>query len=340
MELIPTDVLKHIHGADRKTIDFLSDWFNNGEYVKAHTSGSTGSPKTIMLPKKDMIVSARMTNRFFDINANSTIVCPLSPDYIAGKMMIVRAIDSGAQLFMEQPSNMPLKRDYGRIDLLPVVPSQLAGILSSDDKCRQIKALLIGGAKVDELMEEKIAEKGLNAFCSYGMTETCSHVALRKICNGNDIYTALGNNRFDVDRRGCLVIYNPDFSFGRLVTNDVVELTGPSEFRWRGRIDNVINSGGIKVYPEIIETKIRPCIPTGMKYYVTSIPDKKWGHSPLLVIEGERFDTGALEDHIRDLVDPAERPSAICFLKKFATTGNGKIRRIVPPLSDDGVKTE
>lgn len=325
------EVLTRIHYSDDKTERFLSEWFDNGcDYIKAHTSGSTGSPKEIRLAKRDMVISARLTNRFFSVDGKSTLVCPLSSDYIAGKMMIVRAIVSNAHLYMEAPSNNPVIRDYGTIDLLPVVPSQIDSIIESKQKRRQIKSLLVGGAKISEGLEAKIIDSGINAYCSYGMTETCSHVALRKIKPGNDIYTALGNNSFTTDNRGCLVIINRDFSFGELTTNDVVKLIDAKNFKWIGRIDNAINSGGIKVFPEMIESKIRRFIPSGKAYYITSSPDKKWGETPLLVIEGTPFDTTAIEIQIRDALDPAERPSKICFIKAFDKTSTGKVKRIKP----------
>lgn len=235
-------IIDELHIAD----DFLAEWNNNLPYVTAHTSGSTGKPKEIRLLKSDMIKSAEATCRFFGIDRWSTLLLPLSPDYIAGKMMIVRALVSDADLYIEKASSSPLKKDYGTsIDLLPIVPSQIGPILENPFLSR-VKNLLIGGGTIPPDMEKAIVDRGVNAFASYGMTETCSHIALRNVASDNGIFTTVPGIEIDTDTRGCLVLKRHPFSFGSLATNDIIELLDSCHFRWRGRYDNVINSGGVK----------------------------------------------------------------------------------------------
>lgn len=302
---------------------FLEQWFDDKDYVLAYTSGSTGKPKEIRLLKADMVHSACSTNRFFNINRNSVLACPLSASYIAGKMMIVRALMAGANLRMEKPSNNPLQKISGNYDLIAVVPSQLENLLKNNQLT--IKNLLIGGAPLSEDQEFMVIKSGINGWVSYGMTETCSHVALRKI-GMEGFYKALHGYSFEIDGRNCLIINSENMSFIKLTTNDIVELIDKHNFRWLGRYDNVINSGGIKVYPEIIEKKIAHIL-RGHNYYISRKKNDKWGESPVLYIEGEISDINPVQNEFATILEPAERPSEIIFIKEFSRTSSGKIIR-------------
>lgn len=311
---------------DRATGEFLDCWNNDQEYIVAHTSGSTGTPKSIRLLKSDMEASARSTCRFFDINAGSILVCPLSADYIAGKMMIVRALVSGATLYMEHPSSHPLIRQYGHIDLLPIVPAQLDGLLDVAAS-HDIGNVIIGGAPLSMEAERSLYGAGFKAYATYGMTETCSHVALRAISSESDgIYSALPGYHFKTDARSCLEIHSSLQSFGCLVTNDVVELIDYKQFKWLGRHDNVIITGGFKVHPETLERRISPFIIPD--YYIASRQDKKWGRHIVLYIEGDRFDTTDLVTRLRENLKSHELPREIIFISKFDRTLSGKIVRL------------
>ena len=226
--------------------EFIAQWYDDSQYIKAHTSGSTGAPKEIDLDKNDMRASARATIEFFGLNAGSTLLLPLSPDYIAGKMQIVRAIEAGCRLIAEPPSSRPFSAYDGACTLIPVVPSQLEGLLDSPFVSRA-ENIIICGAPLSPGQERSLTSAGLNAYATYGMTETCSHVALRRI--GQDTYRGLPGFDFSTDSRRCLVIDSSTLSFGRLITNDMVSLSGANEFEWLGRYDNVINSGGVKFIP-------------------------------------------------------------------------------------------
>lgn len=305
---------------------FIDEWNSPLPYVVAHTSGSTGKPKEIRLLKSDMRASARACIEFFNLTAESLLYLPLSPDYIAGKMQIVRALEAGCSLTVEEASNRPLQsvsaveRD---IDLLPIVPSQIEALLSSPHLSR-IKAVIIGGAPITSRDEEQVIKHGLNAYATYGMTETCSHVALRRL--GESEFSALPPFSFSTDYRGCLVIDSDILSFGRLVTNDIVELIDSRHFIWQGRIDNIINSAGLKICPEEIERQIAPLLPPGTRFYITSRPSERWGEEAVMVTDSCGLPENLI-DKIKLAVGTAKTPKAIIHVDKIKLTDSQKIIR-------------
>lgn len=314
---------------------FLSEWFDERPYIVAHTSGSTGSPKEIRLLKNDMQASAQATIRFFGLTSASTLYLPLSPDYIAGKMQLVRALEAGCRIVVEQPSNSPklttataTDRDNGNsgreeISLLPVVPSQVDAVIESPRR-RSIKAMIVGGAPLSVESERRILQAGIPTYATYGMTETCSHVALRKL--GDDEFRALPGFTFTLDERGCLAIESSTLSFSKLITNDIVDLTSPSSFRWLGRHDNVINSGGIKIFPEEIERKIAPIIGETVRFYVSSRPSARWGEEAVIVTDTPNLPPDML-DTIKLKIGSRLTPKAVIFDPDIRLTASQKIIR-------------
>ncbi len=307
--------------------DFIAEWHNSLPYVTAHTSGSTGKPKEIRLLKSDMRVSARATNEFFGIGPSSVLGLPLSPGYIAGKMMIVRALESGARLLKLPESNT--LSIHEPVDLLAVVPSQLASLLEDPQAPSLVRNLLIGGAAPTEEICARLSEAGFRSYISYGMTETCSHVALAGADDSRRVYRAMPGISFETTEDDRLVIDCPRFSFGRLVTNDVVTLIDPQHFCWRGRVDGVINSGGIKYFPEELERLYAPYIPA--PFYVCGIADDKWGTSICLVVEGSQelaAKSGAL---LREKIENHKMlPKRVVAVPSLPRTSNGKIKRTSP----------
>lgn len=309
---------------------FIDEWFSDLPYVTAHTSGSTGEPKEIRLLKEDMQASAEATNRYFGINSSSHLFLPLSADYIAGKMMIVRAITAECRLTAVHPNNHPLDKDYGDIDLIAVVPSQCESLIANGYAYKRLRNMIVGGAPMSVPIENKLLKMPWKTFASYGMTETCSHVALRPL--GSDVYSALPEITFGVDHRGCLTIKSSRFSFNMLTTNDIVELLSPKEFRWCGRYDNIINSGGIKLYPEQLEAILSrhftfPLMVRGIEHPI-------WGTAPQIVAAP---DSGEMpENIIRKIANVcatefpmAARHSEILLVDSVAVTSNGKIKRSI-----------
>ncbi len=308
------------------TRHFLEEWHSPVPYVVAHTSGSTGAPKEIRLPKADMIVSAEGTCRFFGIDSSSLLYMPLSADYIAGKMMIVRAIVSGAALQVVTPSSDPIpEAPVGQISLLPVVPAQLPALLSSP-WLHKVGNVIVGGAPLSHSQEEELRGTPMNVYATYGMTETCSHVALRSVSAGEEWFTAMPGVTFSLDPRGCLVIEAPAYSWQRLVTNDMVRLLDSRRFVWLGRADNVINSGGVKMVPEEIERILSPHL-GDRPFYITSRPSLRWGEELVMVVEDPSLDTEALLTSLRAVHPHRILPKAIYTLAALPRTSSGKIIR-------------
>ncbi len=303
---------------------FLTEWNDDKPYVIAHTSGSTGTPKPIKLLKDDMVASALATCAFFGINESSLLVCPLSPSYIAGKMMIVRSIVSGANILMPRPSNHPSIDTTQQISLMAIVPSQIEGIAQHCDK---IDNLLIGGAAVPRVLENRLKTLSCESFVSYGMTETCSHVALRRVKDERMIYHAMPGVTFECDSRDCLVVNVPHLSVRQVVTNDIVKLHDPEHFEWIGRYDNVINTGGLKVFAEEVEQRLSEHIET--PFYIAGEDDPKWGTRVTLHIEKteEEGDSVTLSELCRKVLRPHEVPKHIYFHSKLNRTESGKLRR-------------
>lgn len=306
--------------------DFIDEWHSPDDYIVAHTSGSTGQPKEIHLLKEDMRRSARATNSFFGINSNSVLGIPLSMDYIAGKMMAVRAIEGSCRLIELPIANQFQVNEH--IDLLSVVPSQVECILNNPDNTKNVGAMLLGGASLDKSLEDRLINANIHAWIGYGMTETCSHVALRRIAQGNSIYQAMQEVSFLTDARSCLVIESEAFSWKCLVTNDVVRLLDSKSFEWVGRADNVINSGGIKVYPEQIEAYIKANIDLP-PFYITSAPSAKWGNVVAIVIQGAASQQSLFERLLTALDwQRGTKPSVVKMIEALPRTSNGKIRRL------------
>lgn len=311
---------------------FLREWFDEKPYVVGHTSGSTGKPKEIYLSKEDMRASARITNRFFGIDRNSVLLLCLSVSYIAGKMMVVRALETGAELWVVPVCSHPLQEVEwiaGRsVDLAAVVPMQM--VVSLHDKKEaelfgKVRQLLIGGAPVSESLESRLGELSTVSYATYGMTETVSHIALRKIGYEKE-YFALGNVRFDRDERGCLCIDAPHLQQRHFVTNDVVELLDERHFRWLGRWDHVILSGGLKFFPEVIERKISDLFDG--RFFIASQLDKRLGERIVLVVEGHLpMNLDLLKEQLSKVLTPYEMPREFIVLPHFAETRTGKVIR-------------
>lgn len=309
------------------TIDeFEGQWRDGGEFVTAHTSGSTGTPKEIRLPKADMRASASATNAFFSLGAGAVYGVPLSFDYIAARMQAVRAWQGGGRVAVIAPSNT-FAMPAGRIDLLAVVPSQCPWLAAHPEWAERVGDVIVGGAPLDSATARALVGAGYRPWQTYGMTETCSHVALRPLESKE--YTALPGVTFSTDARGCLVVDIPYMTIGRVVTNDIVELVSPTRFVWLGRADNVINSGGIKIMPEELEARIRALVPDlDFDFYVTGRPDSRWGTAVTLVGEADADSLAALAGRLDALLPHTHLPKRYESLIPLPRTPNGKLRRL------------
>jgi len=312
--------------------DFLSEWLDTSRsYIEAHTSGSTGIPKCIRLDKDFVRDSARATNRFFHLGRGSRFHSCVSPDFIGGKMMAVRTLECDGRLTYETPSNITLSEvsPLETIDLLAVVPSQMLHILdnaeNSPKSLPEIKNIIIGGSAIHPALRRRIAVSGLNAYETYGMTETSSHIALRHIDDIPDKgFSLIADASLSADSRGCLVIHYQ--SGYEVVTNDIVDFISPGEFKILGRADNVIVSGAKKINPEEVESRLSEIFE--FKFAISSVPDSKWGEMSVIVVpEGESMPDNVI-DKSREILPGWMTPKKVIRISALPTTPNGKIDRM------------
>jgi O-succinylbenzoic acid--CoA ligase len=310
---------------------FIKEWLNPDPYISLKTSGSTGVPKTILIAKNKMLSSAARSAEYFDFKEGQKALLCLPVNYIAGKMMIVRALFSGLDLICISPSQNPLEtlQPGITIDFAAMIPLQLQQAINMPS-LSQIKRILLGGGPVSPELEKQTQQIDTEIFHGYGMTETLSHIAIRSVngINPSQSYKALNGIELGVDERNCLTISAPDLSDTTLITNDVVSFTGINEFIWQGRYDNVINSGGIKLIPEEIESKLQSLF--NDRFYLTGIKDEQWGEKLILIIEGTPFDESeiiSLKSKMEALLNKYEVPKEIYFVNDFTEASNGKINR-------------
>lgn len=304
--------------------EFREEWFDSSPMIRTHTSGSTGTPKPVRLLKSDMELSARATCSRFGITSSSVLAIPLGMDYIAGKMMAVRSFVSGARLVVLPPSRRPLDGyDGPTIDLLAIVPSQIDGLLDGY-VAGSVRNVIVGGAPMSARQEQRLLEAGLNVYATYGMTETCSHVALRS--GGSDEYQAMPGVTFDVDADGCLIVDTGGMSVGRVITRDVVTLISPTRFRWEGRADNCINSGGVKIFPEAVERMLSDVM-SGRGFYITSRQSREWGEEVVMVVTDGRPLSPEEQTAVDAVLPRYSRPKAVIYDEAPELTRSGKLKR-------------
>ena len=273
--------------------EFLSEWNNDSPFVHVQTSGSTGVPKPMLAEKRRMLASARITNDFLGLREGDAALLCMSLDYIAGKMMVVRSIERGMKLLTVEPSGHPLNHsqlaiDDCQIDFAAMVPLQVYNTLQVPEERKrllQIRHLIIGGGAIDEALGAELKNFPNAVWSTYGMTETLSHIALRRLSGpeASDWYIPFPSVKVSLSEDGCLVIDAPEVCPERLVTNDIAEIS-PQGFRILGRKDNVICSGGIKIQIEEVESRLRPFF--RVPYLISKRPDPKFGEVSVLLTEG------------------------------------------------------
>ncbi|WP_108114124.1 AMP-binding protein [Kordia periserrulae] len=311
--------------------DFLIDWLNDKEYIDVFTSGSTGKPKSIRLSKQAMVHSALATGDFFGIHPGDAALQCLPSNFIAGKMMLVRAMILGLELDLVVPTSNPLENLEKKYDFCAMVPLQVENSLKH---LHNIKTLIVGGAPASNSLVESLQGVSTNIFATYGMTETITHIAAKPLNHlpkgEKGHYKTLPNISVSVDDRNCLVIDAPRITGEKIITNDVVDIISETEFDWLGRVDNVINSGGVKLHPEQIEEKLHLFIKH--RFFVTAVDDEQLGKKLILLIEDEKqkLNTAALLKTIQNSkkLSKFEIPKAIYTIKKFVETDTGKVQRL------------
>jgi o-succinylbenzoate---CoA ligase len=336
---------------ERRVLDFCQQWLAGQETFTLQTSGSTGQPKSILLTRAQMITSAHWTGQALGLQPGDRALVCLSVTYIAGMMMLVRGFELGLYLTVIAPVGRPLAafRPTEHFDFTAMVPLQLHETLHGHAHERTIldamKAVLIGGAPVSLVLEEQLQQVQTPLYHTYGMTETVSHIALRRL-NGpqrSDRFVPFAEVDLDIDTRGCLTITSTLTRHETLATNDLVEIHTDGSFRWLGRIDNVINSGGVKVHIEQVERVLEAAllhyqggVYAERRFFVGPFPHPRLGHVVVAVIEGEpcggdaamaQACATALRTALQPALTPYEIPRQVFFVSQLLETRTGKIDR-------------
>ena len=317
--------------------EFLAEWHNDSPCVNVHTSGSTGQPKPMLVEKRRMEASARITCDFLGLKEGDSALLCMSLDYIAGKMMVVRALTRGLKLTVVEPTGSPSWN--GDIDFAAMVPMQVYNLLQTREgreRLMAVKHLIIGGGAVDEELASALASFPNAVWSTYGMTETLSHIALRRL-NGpevSDWYTPFRGVTLSQTDEGCLVIDAPAVHDGALVTNDIVEFnitSGVSSppyregvpFRILGRKDNVICSGGVKIQAEEVERLLRARLRE--PYLISKRPDPKFGEAVVLLTTST--DVEAVRTVCQKVLPKYWQPRYIVHVNQIPLTETGKPAR-------------
>lgn len=331
--------MKGFSDLEQAAIAFCNAWKAGHETFFQQSSGSTGTPKTIELHRNQMIASANATGDFFNVNESTRLLCCLNPAYIAGKMMLVRAMVWNCEIELVELSSDPLLEisEYELPDFVAMVPLQIETILSnpsSQEKLRKISHIIIGGAPLSENLKSLLVSNGIKAFQTYGMTETVSHIALARIESGDLVYQGLKNVEIGQDKRGALWVKSAMSGPERIQTNDLVDFKSENSFCWLGRADFVINSGGVKIHPELLETKSESTIAgffPNSAFFFFGLKDHKLGEKLALFIQTDPTNSEKaklLQTELKLKLDRFEVPKEIHLIPKFEITSSGKLDRI------------
>jgi O-succinylbenzoic acid--CoA ligase len=316
--IVAYSYIKEGDESEKPVGQFLLDWFDESSYIEMHTSGSTGVPKSIRVAKQSMVNSALASGAFFDLQPGSRILNCLPMKYVAGKMMFVRSFVLGLEMDFVPASLHPLEKLEECYDFSAMVPLQAQNSLKD---LHLIKKLIVGGAKINSKLEKKLLSlKKTECYETFGMTETVSHIAAKKV--GEKAFRLMPNVSIETDNRSCLIIHAPLLLDEPIITNDLVEIIDGNQFKFLGRLDNVINSGGVKINPEQVEEKlIDKIVP---RFMICGKTDIDLGEKVILIIESEPF---SIAQSIFDGLDKYEKPKEIHFVNPFKDSNNGKLLR-------------
>lgn len=320
---------------------FIDEWNNDSAYVEVKTSGSTGEPKRMLVEKRRMLNSARITCDFLGLKPGDTALLCMSTDYIAGKMMVVRSIERGLKLIEVEPCGHPLDIKHltlnikhsqfpifnFQFDFAAMVPMQVYNSLQvpeEKERLMAIRHLIIGGGAIDEAMEAELRTFPHAVWSTYGMTETLSHIALRRISGpeASEWYMPFPTVKLSTTDEGCLVIDAPEVCAQTLTTNDIVELKSDGRFRIRGRKDNVICSGGIKIQIEEVEQILKKYM--RVPYIISKRKDEKFGEIVVLLTEG---DTAEAQTICEQVLPKYHQPKVYLHVNQIPLTETGKPAR-------------
>jgi O-succinylbenzoic acid--CoA ligase len=329
---------------ERQAIHFCHRWLKGTAHFTFHTSGSTGTPKRIKLSRRLMAWSARNTLQYFGLQKGDSLLVNMNIAFVGGAMMLVRAMEGQLHAYVQAPSRLPLSEIPGKqFDFYAFVPMQLQSMLHEAPRLlaslKQAKGILIGGAPLSKHLEKQLLPLQACMVQTYGMTETASHVALRPL--GKPLYEAMPGVHFSCDKRQCLVVHTPHLP--PLVTNDRVRLHDATHFEWLGRIDNVINSGGIKIQIEQVEeatARLLEEMSIRCPFFATGIPDPLLGQKLVLVFPEKSLPKAAEEQllqALRQRMEHYKAPKAVLYQAYIPRSPSGKILR---QLLDDSPSTD
>ncbi len=315
---------------------FLHEWFTPSPEIEIQTSGSTGKAKRLKASKEAMLSSAEMTCTFLGFGKETNALLCISPKYIGGMMMIVRAMLYNMHLSLAGVQSNPLLQVDEQIDFIALVPMQVQAILdepSSKDKLKAISQVIIGGASLNDKLLKELKGFPNAIYSTYGMTETLSHIALRRLSGkgASILYQALPNIQLNLSEKGTLSILAPYIYEEWLHTNDIVKLNEDNSFEVIGRIDNVVNSGGVKLQIEVLEEEIRKIIP--QPFALTSVPDERLGNALVLLLQDDTKGTNKQEakrnllNKLKKALPPYSAPKDIIYCTEIPLTENAKVDR-------------
>lgn len=303
--------------------------WDNGRGGEVRTSGSTGTPQRMYVEPPRMIAGALQTCAVLGLQRGDKALLCMPPQYIGAMMMVARTMVAGLELRVCRPSGHPLQEAKGPFRFAAMLPLQVFNSLQTPlerDRLMRIEILLVGGGVIDAGLAEALRDFPHAVYATYGMTETLSHIALRRLsgAGASELYRPLPGVSLSLSGDGALVIRVPWVSSEPVYTNDLAELL-PGGFRILGRRDNVINSGGVKLIAEVLEEKLRPLF--GVGFVVTSVPDVRLGEAVTLLVEEGEYTLEALREEIAARLSGYERPRHVCFLKNLPIAGNNKVDR-------------
>lgn len=308
---------------------FLNEWFDASPVITVHTSGSTGVPKELVVRKDRMMQSARLTCEFLNLQAGDTALLCMNLRYIGAMMMVVRSLVAGLNLVVRPASGHPLSDVEVPLKFAAMVPLQVYNTLRVPAERKRLEhtdILIIGGGAVDDSLEAELKTIPIAAYSTYGMTETLSHIALRRL-NGeaaSKCYYPFPSVELSLSAENTLIVKAPLICDDVLQTNDIACLCSDGGFTIAGRKDNVINSGGIKIQAEEMENRLQPFIP--VPFAVTAVPDPCLGQALTLLIAGKP-DIKELENKLQAVLETYYRPKHIFITELIPQTENGKIDR-------------
>ncbi|HET9503361.1 MAG TPA: AMP-binding protein [Hymenobacter sp.] len=333
------DPAASLNGYEAKVLELVQQWLLGAQEFGQRTSGSTGEPQVITLTRRQLAASAARTGDYFDLGPGDRALVCLNCEFIGGKMMVVRGLERHLRLTIVEPHADPLAElpAGAEFDFAAFVPLQLRAVLAAGRTAQlnKMRAILVGGAGVESSLLAEIQQLTVPVYLTYGMTETASHVALRRL-NGpaaSGYYRVLPGLHLGQDARGCLTVRGDVTNDELIVTNDRIALLDKHTFDWLGRVDFIINSGGVKVQAEKVELVLDVALAElgePRRTFVAGRPDERLGQAVTAYLEGPPLPATA-EQRLRALLaeqlDKYEVPRAFHYVPAFAATASGKLDR-------------